>query len=243
MYRDLGELVLVALAFLLYFAVRANVIDRPDVALANAQDIIALERSLGLFLESAWQQALIDNRLAVRFFNFVYFWLDFPLIAAVGLVMYARQRPHYRFTRDAMLFSGALALVAYAVFPVAPPRLVPELEIIDTLARFSNLSYQAQSTAFFVNPYAAVPSLHVGWSLLLAVGVARAWPRNRLVVLLALVHPLSQSASTVITGNHYILDGAVGLLVAVAGFSLATLMQKSGYAWLRLRFNGMTERS
>ncbi len=74
-------LVLVALAFLLYFVVRANVIDRPDLALANAGWIIEAERTLGIFHEAAWQRAILEERLLVRLFNFVYFWLDFPLIA------------------------------------------------------------------------------------------------------------------------------------------------------------------
>jgi membrane-associated phospholipid phosphatase len=165
----------------------------------------------------------------VRIFNFVYFWLDFPLIAALGLWMYARRRPQYTFTRDAILFSGALALVAYNLFPVAPPRLLPETGLIDTLQVFNNASYQAQSTEFFVNPYAAMPSLHVGWALLVATGMVLAFPRNRLVLALAVLHVLAQSSSTVFTGNHYFLDGAGGLAAAAAGLAFATFMQRTGY--------------
>ncbi|MGE0058770.1 MAG: phosphatase PAP2 family protein, partial [Dehalococcoidia bacterium] len=63
--------------------------------------MIDAEKSLGIFHEYAWQQAFIENRLAVKFFNFVYFWLDFPLIAALGLLMYWKRRRQYTFTRDA----------------------------------------------------------------------------------------------------------------------------------------------
>ncbi len=231
--RDLGELSLVALAFLLYFVVRANVVDRPEAALANARDLVDLEGALGIFAEGAWQRAILDAALIVRFFNFVYFWLDFPLIAVLGVFMYFRRRREYTFTRDAMLASGALALVCYNLFPVAPPRLMPELGVIDTLQALNNLSYQAQSTSFFVNPYAAVPSLHVGWSILLSLGVAMAFPANRLVLLLALLHPVAQSASTVFTGNHFFLDGAAGAGTAVFGLGVAVLMQRWGYQALR----------
>ena len=96
--------------------------------------------------------------------------------------MYFRRRRQYTFTRDAILFSGASRWCAYALFPVAPPRLLPETGIIDTLQAFNNLSYQAQSTSFFVNPYAAMPSLHVGWAVLVAIGVVLAYPGNRLVL-------------------------------------------------------------
>jgi len=232
-YRDAAEMALVALAFLLYFLVRANVIDRPEVALDNARAIVGAEQTLGIDVERAWQQAVLDDGLAVRFFNFVYFWLDFPLITALGLVMYFHRRRHYTFTRDAILFSGALALVAYSLFPVAPPRLLPESGLVDTLQRFNNLSYQAQSTSFFVNPYAALPSLHVGWAFLLAVGVVMAFPGNRLVLALALLHPIAQWASTVFTGNHYLLDGVGGLVAAAGGLAFAVAMQRWGYplAW------------
>jgi membrane-associated phospholipid phosphatase len=234
-FRDLAELGLVALAFLLYFVVRANVVDRPDLALANARHIVDIERGLGIFAEPAWQRAILDEMALVRFFNCVYFWLDFPLIAVVGLGMYLYRRAEYTFTRDAILFSGAVALVSYALLPVAPPRLLPEIGVLDTLQAFNNLSYQAQSTQFFVNPYAAMPSLHVGWSVLLAIGVVRAFPGNRLVLVLALLHPLTQSASTVFTGNHYFLDGAGGLVAACIGLLLATLLQRYGYPALRHR--------
>ncbi|HEX5368845.1 MAG TPA: phosphatase PAP2 family protein [Dehalococcoidia bacterium] len=231
-YRDAAELLLAGLAFLLYFVVRANVIDRPDLALANSRHLMDLEKTLGIFHESAWQRDILDKRLLVKYFNFAYFWLDFPLIAAVGLLMYFKRRREYTFTRDAILCSGAVALVCYALFPVAPPRLVPEAGLVDTLQRFNNLSYQAQSTSFFVNPYAAMPSLHVGWAVLLAIGVIMAFGSNRLIVAVALLYPLSQWASTVFTGNHFVIDGFGGLAVAAAGLAFATFMQRRGYATL-----------
>jgi membrane-associated phospholipid phosphatase len=132
-----------------------------------------------------------------------------------------------------MLFSGALALISYTLLPVAPPRLLPEAGIIDTLQAFNNASYQAQSTEFFVNPYAALPSLHVGWALLLATGMVLAFPGNRFVLVLAIAHVLAQSSSTVFTGNHYFLDGAGGLVAAAGGLAFAAFMQRRGYEWAR----------
>jgi hypothetical protein len=114
---------------------------------------------------------------------------------------------------------------------------VPEIGVVDTLQVFSNLSYQAQSTSFFVNPYAAVPSLHVGWAFLVAVGMMRSFFGNRLVLALAVAHPLTQTASTVVTGNHYFLDGAAGIAVAVAGLGFALFMERHGYDLLRRRLS------
>ena len=232
-YRDVAELGLMALAFLLYFIVRANVVDRPEVALDNARQLVDAEQALGIYAEAAWQDAIIGTELIVRFFNFVYFWLDFPLIAVLGLWMYFRRRPQYTFTRDAILFSGAMALASYYLFPVAPPRLLPEAGLLDTLQVYNNASYQAQSTEFFVNPYAAMPSLHVGWALLVAFGVTRALPGNRFVLLLAVAHVVAQSTSTVFTGNHFFLDWAGGLLAAGGGVAFAVFMQRRGYKLLK----------
>jgi hypothetical protein len=153
----------------------------------------------------------------------------------VGLIMYARRRHQYTFARDAILFSGAVALVVYSIFPVAPPRLLPETGLIDTLQTYNNLSYQAQSTSFFVNPYAAMPSLHVGWAFLLSIGVIWAFGGNKVVVALAILHPIAQWISTVATGNHYIIDGFGGLAVAGCGLAYAAVMDRWGYAWLRQR--------
>ena len=231
--REAGELLLVVLAFLLYFVVRANVIDRPELALANARDLVAVERALGIFVEPAWQSWSLEREASVRFFNSVYFWLDFPLIAVLGLFLYFRRRQAYTFTRDAILFSGAVALICYALWPLAPPRLLPEIGVIDTLQAFDNLSYQAQSTSFFVNPYAAMPSLHVGWAFLTSLGVAMAFRRNVFVLGAVALHPLAQWASTVFTGNHFILDGVGGVAVAAIGVAFAVAMQRWGYERVR----------
>ena len=232
-YRDIGELGLVALAFLLYFLVRGNVVDRDAEALAHGHAIVNLEKSLGIYWEADLQRAILDSKALVRLFDAIYFWLDFPLITALGIGMYIFRRRQYTFARDALLVSGGVALIIYHLFPVAPPRLLPESGLIDTLARYSHLSYQAQSTQTFVNPYAAVPSLHVGWAFLLAVTAVWAWPRNRLVWMLAALHPVSQSAATVFTGNHYFFDAAAGLGVAAAGLTFAMAMQRWGYGALR----------
>jgi len=154
----------------------------------------------------------------VQLFNAIYFWLDFPLIVVVGLWLYFWHRHQYTVVRDAILSSGAIALVIYHLFPVAPPRLVPGLGLVDTLAEFSSLAYQTQSTAPFVNPYAAVPSLHVGWAVLLMLGIIWA-TRSKPVWLLAFILPWAQFAAIVFTANHFIFDAMVGVVVSlVAGF-------------------------
>jgi hypothetical protein len=233
-FRDVFEIGLVALAFLLYFLVRGSVVQRDAEALRNAINIIDIERSLGFFWEPELNAAILNYGALIQLFNAIYFWLDFPLIVAIGLGLYFFGHRHqYTVARDAVLASGAIALVVYHLFPVTPPRLLPpEFGFVDTLAEYNNLSYQAQSTEFFVNPYAAVPSLHYGWAVL--VGGVLFWTtRNLWLRALAVFMPIGQFTAILFTANHYILDAMAGLVVALLGLLVAMALQRWGYAGLR----------
>ena len=229
--RHVVELTLVGLAFLFYFLVRGSVVDRTSEALSHGFRILNLEREAGFAWELQLQTLILGKGFLIQLFNGIYFWLDFPLIVLVGLWLYFRHRRQYTFTRDAMLISGGIALIIYRLFPVAPPRFLTDFGFVDTMAMYSNLSYQAQSTQPFVNPYAAVPSLHVGWPVLLAVGVIAA-TRYKPVWLLVAMLPVAQFFAVVFTANHFILDTMVGVGVALLGLAAALFLQKWGYAAL-----------
>jgi len=236
-FRDLSEIGIVAVAFLLYFLVRGSVVQRDEEALRNALNIVDLQRTLGFFWEPDLNAAVLDYGALIQFFNAVYFWLDFPLIVAIGLWMYFFGHRHqYTVARDALLASGAIALVVYHLYPVAPPRLLPaEYGFVDTLQQYTHLSYQAQSTAPFVNPYAAVPSLHYGWAVLIG-GVLFWTTRNVWLRGLAVLLPVGQFTSILFTANHYILDAMAGLVVGLLGLLVAMALQRWGYASLRRLF-------
>src|SRR3990172_7410581 len=125
--RDLMEALLVALAFLLYFAVRGAVIDRPETAYSNALDVIGFQRRLGFFWEDKLNEWTKDRLFWAQTMNIIYFWLHFPLIIVFGIWLYYFKRRKYTFMRDAFLASGAIALIVYWAYPVAPPRELPEL--------------------------------------------------------------------------------------------------------------------
>ena len=236
-YRDIYEIALVALAFLLYFIVRGQVHDDYDAALANARDIIDWERTLGIYWEPRLQDWVLDRRVIVEIANFVYFWLDFPLIVVLAFWFYFTQRHTYTVIRDALLLSGAIALVIYYLYPVMPPRLLPGGEFVGTIEKYHDLSYQASSTEAFVNPYAAVPSLHFGWAMILGAAMfftMRHWSLRAF----GLAMPWLQLAAIVLTANHYILDAFAGLLVCLAGAALAIGFQRWLYPWIRQRFSG-----
>ncbi len=234
-FRDAFEIGLVALAFLLYFLVRGSVVQRDAEALRNASNIIDLERSLGFFWEPDLHSAILDYGALIQLFNAIYFWLDFPVIVAVGFWMYFFHRHQYTVARDGVLASGAIALIVYHLFPVAPPRLLPAdygFGFVDTVNEYSHFSYQAQSAQPFVNPYAAVPSLHYGWHLL--VGGVLIWTtRNLWLRALGVFMPVGQFAAVIFTANHYILDTMAGAVVALMGLVLAMALQRWGYAGVR----------
>lgn len=237
---DLVEIALVALGFLLYFLVRGAVVDRTGEALANARWIIDLQKSAGLLFEPALNTWALAHPARVDFFNFVYFWLDFPLIVGVGLFLFFARRFHYTLLRDALLISGGIALLVYAAFPVAPPRFFPEWGFVDTMHQFASLSYQAQSLQPFVNPFAAVPSLHVGWAVVLAVVLFMAtsgWRGRALAVRAAAMLMLAaQTVGVMATANHYLFDALVGTVVSLSALFVAMWLQSAGYPRISMFF-------
>ncbi|HEY5640407.1 MAG TPA: phosphatase PAP2 family protein [Dehalococcoidia bacterium] len=246
--RDLLEGAIIAIAFLLYFWVRGAVVDRPEAAYRHALDLIDLQRSLGFFWEDDLNAWIADRKFLAQLMNIIYFYLHFPLIIAFGLWLYYYRRHQYTFVRDSFLASGAIALVIYWLYPVAPPRELPELAsrfdaaapeyvlgFFDTMKAYLGYAYDTQSTRAFVNPYAAMPSLHFGWDLLLGLAVIAAfrrtpffWPAAAIGVAL----PVLQIFSITTTANHYLIDAAAGGVVAIAGLGVALALRRWGYPWL-----------
>jgi hypothetical protein len=242
------EAALVGAGFLLYFAVRGAVVDRPATAYANALDIIDIQRDLGFFWEPKMQEWIKDRLFLVQSANIVYFWLHFPLIVAFGIWLYFHDRRKYTVMRDLLLASGGLALIVYWLYPVAPPRELPSLALrfdpdapsyvmsfIDTMQVHLGYAYQSQSTAAFVNPYAAMPSLHFGWDMLLGGGIIWTFWRSSLRWLalpIGVALPAMQVASITVTANHFFLDAMAGGAVCLAAIPVAWSLQRWGYPFL-----------
>lgn len=215
----LTELLLVSTGLLVYFLSRGRIQDRHAAAQRNAAALVRLERRWGLFWEPAMNAWAARSRLQTRVWNLVYFWAHAPLIVGGGLWLYHRYPRVYILTRNAFLGSAIIGLTSYRLFPVAPPRLAEGHAFVDTMQESSRLSYQAQSLSPFVNPYAAVPSLHFGWSFLLSVALVLARPRAGWAWLAGVVQPVAMFVAIVATGNHWVLDAAAGLAACLAGLA------------------------
>jgi membrane-associated phospholipid phosphatase len=207
------ELLIWSFVYGLYLAVRGVSIASPDEAFANARDVVDLERALGLFHEAGLQSAFrgLDGALSV------YYVLGFaPLIVGVLVWLGISHRSLYRELRTLLLMSIGLAVLVHVTLPVAPPRLLPGLGIADTVGLD-----QEHDSLFGIpfNPYAAMPSMHVGWSLLVGLVALKA-SRSPVLRGFFALHPAVMAISVTATGNHYFLDSLAGALVALLALGL-----------------------
>jgi hypothetical protein len=202
-----------------YLALRGVAIAAPQEAAANAASLIHVERAAGVFHELAVQRWLMDVHL--EGFADAYYLLGFgPLTGSVLLYLGLRRPEAYRELRTWLLVALAIASIGYLLLPTAPPRLVPHLGIADTVGLSSHDTGSVGGIPF--DPYAAMPSMHVGWSLLVALVVFRVTRRWIARGLFAL-HPLLMALTVTATGNHYFVDQIAGVLVALAAVGLVAL--------------------
>ena len=219
--RLLQEVLIVGLGYLVYSQVRGLAGDRVVDAFANGTRIIELEQDMGIFKELALQTLVLPHDVLVYAFNIVYFYGLFPLLLPTAAFLFIKRPQVYVMARNAFLASGAIAVCFFLLLPTAPPRLM-QMGFIDTLNRGFAPSYDSIPG---VNHFAALPSMHVGWNFLtaLALYMALSGVRGRSLILIL---PVVMFTSTVVTGNHYFLDGMLGLMVASGGLGIAYLMQR-----------------
>ena len=179
---------------------------------------MSAERALGLGIEHGIQSWVTGSSLARAGCDVFYEWAFYPLLIVALICLGLFRREVYRDTRRALIISLGLAVIVFLLFPTAPPRLLHGLGIHDTVGMHDHDVDSFHGITY--NPYAAMPSLHVGWSLIVAHGVFCA-VRLPLVRLLAILHPIAMAFVTIATGNHYVLDCLAGALIAVVALRSA----------------------
>jgi membrane-associated phospholipid phosphatase len=206
-----------------YFGVRGVTEGSRGDALAHAAGLAALERRIGIDVEAGIQELLLDVGGLSTVANWVYIYGHWPVIVAT-LIWLALRHPGYYFRlRDAMTISGVLGLVVFALYPVAPPRLAAA-GIVDTVTQQS-AAYRVLQPPALVNQYAALPSLHVGWDLLVGLTISGA-ATHRLLRWLGRTLPVLMIVAVLLTGNHYLLDVLGGLVLALIGLAGAMLLRR-----------------
>jgi hypothetical protein len=231
----LRQAALVVGAALAYFGVRGLTEGAVARADRNADLVLQLERSIGLDQEQELQDLVLDHEVWVTVANWVYIWLHWPVIALTLLWLLFAHRRDYFELRNAIFISGAIGLVIFATFPVTPPRLFG-LDYVDTVTERSN-SYRVLQPPSLVNKYAAVPSLHFGWNLIVGITwwrVGRTLPWR----IAAVAMPIAMGWAVVATANHWVTDVVIGGTIALTGLAIErawVLRRRRTLAGLRLR--------
>jgi hypothetical protein len=217
------ELVVVVTFGVTYAGVRELTQQSAAAAERNAEHLLRVERVLGVAWEHSAQSRVLGRHVLVDLVNWMYIWGHWPVIAATAIVLYAARRDRYRLLRNAVIVSGLIGFVFFALFPCAPPRLA-NVGLVDTISRWSD-SYRTLQPPRFTNQFAAMPSLHFGWNLLVGI-VLFGTTRSVLVRAFAILMPAAMAFAVVATANHWVLDLVVGVVVVLAGLMIATLVER-----------------
>jgi PAP2 superfamily protein len=186
----------------------------------HAARVVDLERSVHAFGEPTVQRAAHHVPGLPTLLGYAYVSLHLVVTAAVLVWVYRSHRPHYRLLRNTLFAANALAVVGYWLFPTAPPRLAG-VGISDTVSGATSVNLTSRFVSAFYNEYAAVPSMHIGFSLI-AAGTVFLLARRRAVRAAAALYPVFVLFVIVATGNHFFFDAAAGAAVAaVAAIAMA----------------------
>ncbi|MFB6516683.1 phosphatase PAP2 family protein [Streptomyces sp. NPDC056401] len=217
--RLIRELLLVVGLFAVYKCGRMLATGRTEEAFRNATRIWDAERTLHLPGEGLVQRLLLHSDALVHTANTYYAAVHFPATVIFLVWLYVRRPAHYLWTRRVLAVLTGAALVIHLAFPLAPPRMLGEAHLIDTGQVYGPTVYGAAPAAdTMANQFAAMPSLHFGWALMLALGmIAATSSRWRALWLL---HPLVTLLVVVGTANHYWLDAIVATLLLGAALLL-----------------------
>jgi len=227
------ELLYVAVFYLVYSWIRnrfGSASVDTDQAFDNARQIIDLERMIGLFHEQSIQEAFLDNRFFVQFWNVYYGTFHFVVTAFAMVYLFVRHPARYPLWRNTLAFTTALALIGFSLYPLMPPRLLDvcgqfgacaDYGFVDTLKDYGGIwSFDSGAVARVSNQFAAMPSLHFGWSMWCFLALYSVL-RNQLGKVLIAIYPWLTLFAIIVTGNHYWMDAIGGALILAVGYLLA----------------------
>lgn len=215
------EVLLIAVSYWTYSLIRNAVPEQKTAALANADWIWNLERGLGIAVEQSVNHAVNSVTWLVVGMNYYYATLHFVVTIGVLVWIYRFHPGRYAATRLILFATTGVALVGYYFYPLAPPRLMNGQDFVDTvLVHHTWGSMASGNLKHMSNQYAAMPSMHIGWSLwcgLTIFAVARApWAR-----ILGLLYPTATLVVIVATANHFWLDAVGGMTCLAFGYGVS----------------------
>lgn len=202
------------------------------LAFQHARRVIRIEHDLHIFREQAIQHVFIHAKLFLQFWDTYYGTAHFVVTAAALIWLFRRDPARYPLWRNTLALTTGLALIGFATFPLMPPRLLPSnFGFVDTLERFGgSWSFDSGAMQKVSNQYAAMPSLHFGWSIWCTCVIypaCRRWWSKALIV----GYPALTVFAIVVTANHYLLDAAGGAVVFSVAFLIARQLTSWRPAW------------
>jgi hypothetical protein len=218
------ELVLIGIGYYLYREARNLVPDQPGIAHRHGRSIQWLQDRLHLNFELSVNHFADHHEWLAQVMDYYYATMHFVITIAVLVWLFLARKRVYRGMRTALFATTLIGLAGFYLYPLAPPRLLPQFGYIDTLAEYHTWGSLADpNVAEHTNQFAAMPSLHIGWAVWCAVAIwycaKPLWLR-----ITALLYPIATLLVIVGTANHFILDALGGLVVVAAGFGVQYLM-------------------
>jgi hypothetical protein len=224
------QLVVLAAGYWLWRHARGAVDGSVSASFSHARDLVSAERSLGLLIEPNVQHWAVAAGWPAEVARWGYANLHFKGSCLMLAVIFFGYRGSFGFVRNAVLAAMAISVIGYALFPTAPPRFLPELGLDPSSAVTGNNPLLSNPGDPLFNPFAAVPSMHVGLSVLLAWSLAML-VRPRPIKALLFAYPLLMTFVVVASGNHFWLDAVFGLLTAALAVGAATLLGRLHPDW------------
>jgi membrane-associated phospholipid phosphatase len=212
----LRQVVLFCGAYWLYRIARGLVDSRAAEAFDNARSVIHIERDLGLFFEPAVHAWASGHAMIIDASSWMYLNSHFVVTTITLAWIYLRRNERFYFVRNMFMVAMAIALVGYVAVPTAPPRFMPEWGFGDSVAAFTGVHADSGSADLLFNPFAAIPSMHVAFALMLGATMAHIVRRRWAQVLWWAYAPVVMFV-VVATANHWWLDGFLGAVVALVG--------------------------
>jgi uncharacterized membrane protein YkvA (DUF1232 family) len=213
----LRQISLFAAVYYAYRIVRWLVEGDANAAFAHARDVITLETRLHLFVEPSVQAWASGSHLLMLCASWLYVNAQTTITLSALLYLYLRRNSSFYFVRNMFMIAMAIALIGYIVFPTAPPRFMPEYGFIDTVSDLTgvHVSHTSAAMTSLINPYAAVPSVHVAFALMIGWPLAKL-SKHSIVRIAWAVYPFLIAFVIIVTANHFIFDALLGALTAAA---------------------------
>jgi hypothetical protein len=222
------QVLLFALAYYGYRIVRGTVDDPVGAAVAfqHSREVIHFEQSLGIFVEPSIQSWVSSSNLVIDVASWLYLNAQFTVTMACLVYIYLRHNASFYFVRNMFAVAMWTANIGFMLFPAAPPRFFPEWGFQDSVANLTHVGHDSVTVNSLVNQYAAIPSRHVAFALMIAIPLARL-AKHRVTRMIWTVYPFLVAFVIISTANHFITDAVLGACTAGFGAWTATALARA----------------